>query len=96
MTLGLADLERMDAEIQASGGAGAVVDTALRQSPKTLDFRRLAQQKAPPRPKQTGPGSAPALCGPTCSMPPVVMRARLPPPAPIVWMSIIGMRSGIA
>lgn len=49
MTLGLADLERMDAEIQASGGAGAVVDTALRQSPKTLDFRRLAQQKAPPR-----------------------------------------------
>ena len=35
------------------------------------------------------------VSGPTCSSPPPSTRARLPPPAPIVWMSIIGTRSGM-
>ena len=40
------------------------------------------------------PGSAPADSGPTTSAPPASMRAMLPPPAPIVWMSTDGSRTG--
>ena len=47
MTLTLADLERLDEEISAFGGADAVVESQLLRSGRTLDFRRLAQQKAP-------------------------------------------------
>ena len=43
-----------------------------------------------------GPGSAPALRGPTRNAPPSSTYAMEPPPAPIVWMSIIGTSSGIA
>ncbi len=49
----------------------------------------------PPRRYATGPGIAPALRGPTCSMPPRSRCAMLPPPAPIVCTSIIGSRSGM-
>ena len=42
-----------------------------------------------------GPGTAPALRGPTSSTPPRSIEAMLPPPAPIVWTSIIGSRSGM-
>ena len=38
---------------------------------------------SPPRPKQIGPGEAPALSGPTWSMPAASTRAIEPPPAPI-------------
>ena len=39
-----------------------------------------------------GPGSAPALRGPTCRPPAASSQAMLPPPAPTSAMSIVGMR----
>ncbi len=45
---------------------------------------------SPPRPKQAGPGTAPALSGPTRRPPAASARAMLPPPAPIVFMSSVG------
>src|SRR5437899_2711716 len=41
-----------------------------------------------------GPGTEPALRGPTSSIPPRSIDAMLPPPAPMVCTSIIGRRSG--
>ena len=41
-----------------------------------------------------GPGSAPALRGPTRSPPAASIHAMLPPPAPIVLTSTIGVRTG--
>nr|AKQ01946.1 hypothetical protein [uncultured euryarchaeote Rifle_16ft_4_minimus_309] len=41
-----------------------------------------------------GPGSAPALCGPTRSAPPESTHARLPPPAPTDSMSTTGIAIG--
>ena len=49
---------------------------------------------SPPRPYAMGPGIAPALSGPTVRMPAAFTRAIDPPPAPMVWMSIIGTRTG--
>src|SRR5215217_6264338 len=43
-----------------------------------------------------GPGSAPADCGPTRSVPSGVTRATDPPPAPTVTTSIIGILLGYA
>src|SRR6478735_7306736 len=40
-----------------------------------------------------GPGSAPALCGPTRSAPPLSIQAILPPPAPTSTISNDGARS---
>ena len=48
----------------------------------------------PPRPYAAGPGSAPALCGPTRSRPARSTSAMLPPPAPAVTMSTDGTRIG--
>jgi len=45
--LSLAEMERLDAEILAAGGASAVVESRLVRSARALDFRRLALQKAP-------------------------------------------------
>ena len=42
------------------------------------------------------PGVAPALSGPTCSMPASSTGAIEPPPAPMVWTSTIGTWIGIA
>ena len=42
-----------------------------------------------------GPGTAPALCGPTRRLPPESSQAIEPPPAPIVCTSTLGRRSGI-
>ena len=41
-----------------------------------------------------GPGSAPALRGPTLRCPSRLIQAIEPPPVPMVSMSIIGMRTG--
>ena len=41
-----------------------------------------------------GPGSAPALSGPTWSAPTESMRAMVPPPALTVWMSSMGRLMG--
>jgi hypothetical protein len=41
-----------------------------------------------------GPGSAPALFGPTLRCPSREIQAMEPPPVPMVSMSIIGMRTG--
>src|SRR6202158_5640728 len=41
-----------------------------------------------------GPGSAPALRGPTLRWPSRLIQAIEPPPVPIVSMSIIGIRTG--
>ena len=49
-----------------------------------------------PRPAAAGPGSAPALAGPTSSRPEAVMRAIEPPPAPMVRTSSIGTWTGMA
>ena len=38
-----------------------------------------------------GPGSEPAEAGPTFSIPPASIQAIEPPPAPMVWMSNIGL-----
>ena len=43
-----------------------------------------------------GPGRAPALSGPTLSMPAASTEAMEPPPAPIVCTSTIGTWIGIA
>src|SRR6516162_1360132 len=43
-----------------------------------------------------GPGSAPALLGPTLRWPSRLIHAIDPPPVPMVLMSIIGMRTGYA
>src|SRR5437588_10632643 len=43
-----------------------------------------------------GPGSAPALFGPTLRCPSRLIHAIDPPPVPMVLMSIIGMRTGYA
>src|SRR5882757_5962810 len=43
-----------------------------------------------------GPGSAPALLGPTLRCPSRLSHAIDPPPVPMVLMSIIGMRTGNA
>src|SRR5262252_5789223 len=48
----------------------------------------------PPRAYDTGPGSAPALCGPSASAPPASIQAMVPPPALTSLMSITGIRSG--
>ena len=50
---------------------------------------------ASPRPYAAGPGSAPALCGPTRSAPPASNQAIEPPPAPTVCKSTAGVRIGI-
>jgi hypothetical protein len=49
----------------------------------------------PPRPKQAGPGNAPAERGPTVRKPEVTA-AMLPPPAPTVLMSICRILTGKA
>ena len=41
-----------------------------------------------------GPGTEPALCGPTLSRPRSLIEAMLPPPAPISIISTEGMRIG--
>ena len=48
----------------------------------------------PPLPYAAGPGSAPALFGPTLTAPASSIHAMLPPPAPITCMSIIGVLTG--
>src|SRR2546426_12472427 len=48
----------------------------------------------PPRPYEAGPGSAPALTGPTCSAPLGSNLAMEPPPAPISTMSTTGTFTG--
>ena len=57
-------------------------------------FASVIVGSSPPRPYAMGPGIAPALSGPTWRMPAVLTRAIDPPPAPMVWMSIIGTRTG--
>src|SRR3712207_8760816 len=47
----------------------------------------------PPWAYAAGPGRDPALRGPTLSPPAASTHAMLPPPAPMVWTSIIGRRS---
>ena len=44
---------------------------------------------------QAGPGSAPALCGPTRSEPPASTQAIVPPPAPMATRSTAGKRIGM-
>ena len=49
----------------------------------------------PPLAKAAGPGSEPALSGPTCKRPSRSTCAVEPPPAPISIISITGMRTGM-
>ncbi len=51
--------------------------------------------RVPPRPYEAGPGSDPALSGPTRIWRIASTCASEPPPAPISTMSITGMESGM-
>src|SRR5881628_2432033 len=46
-------------------------------------FASVTVGSVPPRPYDAGPGSAPALCGPTFRKPARSIHAMLPPPLPI-------------
>ena len=62
-------------------------------NPAELDLPRpifVTVGRVPPLPQHTGPGEAPALCGPTCSMPPRSTQPMLPPPAPMLRTSTEG------
>ena len=81
----------------ASRDTGASTDSSVRGSSRPRS--RLASVtviRSPPRPKQIGPGEAPALSGPTCRSPASLTNAMEPPPAPMVWTSTIGTWMGIA
>ena len=56
-----------------------------------VGHRRRARRRGRSRP---GPGSAPALSGPTRSAPPASRQTIEPPPAPTVWTSSVGSRIG--
>ncbi len=79
--------------------AARAASTAGKRAGSRRPRRRLASVMVgwvPPRPEAIGPGSAPALSGPTSRRPAALSRAMEPPPAPTVRTSTIGTWIGMA
>ena len=83
--------------------AASAAATSIRSAPPSRKSRSsqpsttsasVTVGRVPPAPYAAGPGSAPALCGPTFSAPPGSTQAIEPPPALTSARSITGTRIG--
>ena len=82
--------------LAAASGSNVSVPPAKRsgRSRPSTASASVTVGSVPPRPYAAGPGSEPALAGPTVIRPSASTLAIEPPPAPISTISITGRRSG--
>ena len=81
----------------ASSGTGLSTESSVfGLSRPSSRLASVMVTRSPPRPKQMGPGVAPALSGPTRRSPASSTNAMEPPPAPMVCTSTIGTWMGTA